>query len=83
MAELTKLPNITKLTERWLLLRKIRNIVDKETVMGSAIINAIDNKVTPIDDILTFIKSQAGDSPSTMTRIIGEDLTNQILKLEI
>lgn len=75
-----KLQNLAAQFERLKLLLDIRAKADCSTVMGLALVNAIDNNTSP-DEIIEFLKSQTRDSFQTMAKVIPVELVNKIVAL--
>jgi hypothetical protein len=53
--------------------------VPDNTIIGSAIKQSFINNSHPVD-IIAWLKSQAQDCPPVMARVLGDQLTNDILK---
>lgn len=56
---------------------------NSSTIAGMAILNAIKSGNFSADEILQYVKEQATDSPKTMIKCIGQELTSKILNFQI
>lgn len=60
------------------ILINVSGVVTKDTLLGCAIIGAI-NSNAPAEEIILWLSSQAQDDPEVMGRVLGEELTNILI----
>lgn len=74
--------NLGKSFDKLKLVIEIENEVDKRnTILGNAIKVAM-KRHAPVDEILSWVRSQAHDDRIGMIDVIGESLTDKILNDE-
>ncbi len=78
---LLKQIDLNKSLQKVYLILKIKEQVNINTILGTAILNGFNDPYTPDKSVLTFIKEQATDNPSLMGTVITPELTQQILSL--
>jgi hypothetical protein len=80
--QITKLPDLATSFQKMKIIDRLAKESDHNTMVGAVIINACLTK-QPANEILQMIKDQAGDNSVLMASVIGEDLMNQILEIEL
>lgn len=80
--QLGQLPNLQLALQKLKLVEQLREKANVNTVMGFAIVRAI-NESKSDNQVLAFIQSQARDNPQVMGLVVGEDLCNEILNLNL
>lgn len=77
--QLAQLPDLAIKLEEFKLILDLRTRANPHTLTGHAIINAIEGKKVPNNEILAYVRDQALDSFKTMSSVIGEELTQRVI----
>lgn len=60
------------------LITRIRANANPKTMMGEAIITAIDAG-TPAEEVISMVSSQAADEPEVMVTVLGAELVDALI----
>lgn len=76
-------PNLGKAFQKLVLVERLRDEANINTVLGFSIVKAINSNKISDSKILETVQSQAKDNPYAMQIVIGEELTELILNLTL